>query len=60
MADLPPHARARRAYGTPTLIAYGAVKDLTAGGSGPTAEFKLEIGMFCMTGMNANKSVTLC
>lgn len=60
MADTPAPPRARRPYATPTLHAYGAVKDLTAGGSGAQAELKIEILNMCFVGMNAMRDVTLC
>ena len=50
----------KKAYNTPVVMEFGAVADLTAGGSGAQPELKIEIFMMCFAGMLATKSITLC
>jgi hypothetical protein len=40
----------KRAYASPVLSEFGAVQDLTAGGSGPQPELAYTFFMMCATG----------
>jgi len=49
----------KKPYQPPRLVAYGAVKDLTAGGSGPTSEYKLFMGNCTMFFNQKTKNTTV-